>query len=57
MHQDVAEKEQMTERKDEWETRRTKEAIKCSVLVVFYYSHLGEECSEVILRRDFTGGH
>jgi len=45
MYQDVGEKEQMTERKDEWETRRTKETIKCSMLVVFYYSHLGEECS------------
>jgi len=57
MHQDVGQKEQMTERKDEWETRRTKETIKCSMLFVFYYSHLGEECSEVILRRDFTRGH
>jgi hypothetical protein len=46
----------MRERKDEWETRRTKEKTKCSMLV-FYYSHLGEECSEVILRRDFTRGH
>jgi hypothetical protein len=57
MHQDVGEKEQMTGRKDEWETRRTKETIKCSMLVVFCYSHLGEECSEVILRRDLTRGH
>jgi len=57
MCQDVGEKEQLKERKDEWETRRTTEMIKCSMLVVFYYSHLGEECSEVILRCDFTRGH
>jgi len=57
MHQDVGEKEQTTERNDEWETRRTIEMIKFSMLVAFYYSHLGEECSEVILRRDFTRGH
>jgi hypothetical protein len=57
MHKAVEEKKQMTERKDEGKTRRLEEKTKCSVPVVVYYSYLGEECPEVILRPDSTRGH
>lgn len=57
MHHAAGEKVQERERTDEGKAGRTRETRKYLMLVVFYYSHLDEECSEVILRRDFTRGH